>query len=307
MKKLSFRFLYVVIAVLIGGSHVYAQNKLSKEVDSQLIFFEKKSDTHFLKEDYDILKQRISFFYSQNKLSLDDNVNFNRRLYAAYMSKFLNRSFKEVNGTEWNTDTLKFIRREIERLISEGKRDGLYEDNSISDQKINVFKKIFNDYDKINKFIASTKKISYDKFSVNDTFPFAEVQKILKNRDKFLNKKSYPYTTKCQRLNEALNSVTKNLFNSHVKYLDRKLDKLSECYKATQTTADGVDSALYASQLVYRELYYDMMKNQLQVLKKKTKQDSYIYKGCEVKKEYDRLMKKLGDQNDRAYEYFEAK
>lgn len=307
MKTLSFRLLYIVIAILIGGNHLCAQSQFSKNVESQLSSFENKSDARFLNDDYDILKQRISYFYSQNKLSLDDNLNFNRRLYAAYMSKFLNRSFKEVNGSEWNIDTLKFIRKEIEKLTSEGRRDGLYEDNSISGNKIKNLKKIFSDYDKVNRFIASTKKFSYDEFSVNDTFPIVEIQKVMKNRDKFLNKNSYPYTTKCQRLNDELNSVTKTLFNAHVKYLDSKLEKLSECYKETQTTAAGVDSALYASQPVYRELYYDVMKVQLQVLKKKTNQDSYIYRGCDVIKEYGRLIKKLDDQNDKAYEYFESK
>ena len=308
MIKLNFRIIFIVIVFFIGGNHICAQNQFFQKIDSDLSSFEKKSDIFFLKDDYDILKQRISFFYSQKKIELAESQNLKRRLYASYVSKFLSRSFREFNGTVWNVDTLNFIRKEVTRVRSEGKSEQIFEDKSESGKKMDLINKIFKDYDKINWFVASSKKFFHSSnYALTDSFPNSKVEKILSDRDGYLKSGKYPYTSKCARLNDDLKSVTKALFSAHVKYLNNKLAHLSECYKETETDSTGVVIERYSSQPIYREQYYEVMKQQLRSLKQTTSKGEFLYKGCDVLKEYNRLLKKLDDQNGKAYEYYESK
>ena len=250
------------------------------------------------KDLYGDIKYYIEDDFSRNKLGAtqleNDQMRNNLliRLYATYADKFLNQAFSVFKGSAWEIDKLSFIRNENLSLQREGVQNGFLELNSNTDKKFNEIKIIFTEYDKVNIFINECKNISeFLDYEIATQFPISKVEVYIKGSKDYLKSIAESNMIKnCDRLRNDLITVPQVLFTSHVKYLDDKLNRWNGEYLKF-VNQGGFNK--------YRKNLFLPLKTELESI------NQNFYNEVSSIDEFNRLDKKLKDDSEAAYSYYQ--
>jgi hypothetical protein len=304
MKALKIS-LAVIVAVAIGagiffwiqnledkGTVKAPENQFTRKIEQEIDQLKAKPDTEFCYDFYKEVTYHINDFYKQKRFGNNQSENdqwkenLEKNLYSAYAEKFIAQAFVIFRGSEWKSEDLKFIRSEEKTL----RESNLLESGSPVAQKFKQIQIIFNKYNEITVFISSCKSFGYSGTTLSDRFPIADVKsKILRATTLRNNRLDNEFVNNCTRLHDGLKEIPQSLFRTHVSYLDSKITYWSEMYSN------------YNSQKEYKELLFDKLKAEVDILNDNT------YNVGNLRSEYNRLINKLNADSQRAYDYFSSK
>jgi hypothetical protein len=242
------------------------------------------------RECYVNIQMRINDNYQNKRLCeiLGDEASneksrhlLSESLYASYFKKFVELTDKVFNGSEWESDNLTFIGKEIDKLKRSPHFDGKdYQGNSV--KKINA---VLSKYREITIFIAACNKFSYSHYGLLDSFPDVS-DKVQKSRTYLANNLDNHYVNNCTRLKDGLKNIPKTLFDKHTYYLCTKIQTYGGKYTE------------YNSQPGYSDTIYTPLSKQISVLS----DDIYGVGYSTSSSGYEKLEKKLDDFNLKAFE-----
>jgi hypothetical protein len=274
-------------------------NEFTKIIDEEINALKTLKVVSFkdLKASYEDVKFDIDDYYGENRLGKNQTQNnqskerLSKNLYSIYVVKFINLANSVFRRSEWNPQDIAFIRNESRALKnSKFLQKGNGVDNQIT-QILNVLSK----YDEINKFISSCEKFSFSDYSLDSMYPISNAKAKISRVDSYKkNNLDNRFVNNCTRLHTKLNKVSKNLFITHVKYLNGKIDH----YKGWYKTKDPSGDLLYNSYGVYANDFYKKIKNEINGL------DNDLYQVNNFDSEYDNLIAKLNLENSNAKAFF---
>ncbi|MDR1792651.1 MAG: hypothetical protein LBR36_04320 [Bacteroidales bacterium] len=290
----------VGIAIMLSGLGKQKEislpkNQFTAKIEQEIEQLKAKPDNKFCQDFYKEVAYHINDFYKQNRFGTNQSENdqwkenFDKILYSTYAEKFINQTFVVLRGSAWNTDDLKFIQAEKNEL----KKSKLLVAGSPVDKSFSIIQTALNKYGEIVGFISQCKGYGYSGTVLSDRFPIAEVQsKISRAVTLRSNRLENEYVNNCARLHDELKICPKWLFDAHIKYLSNKIGNWSGLYSN------------YNSQKEYKELLYDKLKAEIDLL------DNSVYIDIGesvVDREYDQLKAKLDSDSRAAYNYFSNK
>lgn len=260
--------------------------RIRHEIDSLNNFPNNK----FSKELYKEIGYHIEDYHKDGRLG---NTPFNNNqmretltndLYTAYTNKFVKQVFHVFNGSQWEINDLNFIRSEYQTLRGSKFLKG----GSDIDKRFKETQNILSKYNEISNFITANKGFSYSGTGLSDRFPISDVEGRISKAKAYLNNNlGNQYVSKCTRLRAGLKSTPQSLFSAHVRYLDNKINEWSGMYSN------------FNSQRAYADNLYQPLKSEISTL------SNDIYAGSDIDGEYNRLMRKLDSDSQKAYNYFQ--
>jgi hypothetical protein len=271
------------------------ENQFTERIKQEIDSLGKLSDSKFCEDYHKEVAYHIDSYHKEQRLGNNESENrqwkenLSKDLYAAYAEKFIKQTFYVFEHSEWNISDLKFIHDETKTL----QKSPFLERTSLVGTRFTEIQQILKKYDEISGFISSCKGFSYSYFNLSDRFPVSEMERKISRAAEYRNNDlKNSYVKNCTRLHEGLKGVPKMLFKSHVQYLDTKFNQWTGKY-----------FLLYYSQKEYRDILYDNLKEEIDLL------ENSIYNIGEtvVDKEYDRLKDRLDTDSRNAYKYFSNK
>jgi hypothetical protein len=307
MKSIKISLAVIVVAVIgffavkslvnIDGTGEVgpSDNMFIKRIEQKIDSLGKLPDSKFCKEFYKEADYHINDYYKGNRFSdnQSDNKqwrdNLSKNLYSAYTGKFISQAFYVFGRDEWKVEDLQFIRSEYQTL----RQSPLLQPGSDVEKTFARIQQIFSTYDEIASFISSCKGFSYSSSTLSSSFPVAEVKGKISRAQSYLKSGlGNQYVKNCIRLRAGLIEIPQSLFSAQVRYLSNKIGKWSGQYSN------------YNSQKEYKELLYDKLKAEIDLLYNSV----YIDIGeSVVDREYDQLKAKLDSDSRAAYNYFSSK
>jgi len=266
-------------------------NQFTKIIDDEINALKTLKVVSFmdLKASYEDVKFDIDDYYGDNRLGKNQTENnqskerLSKNLYSIYVVKFINLANSVFRRSEWNPKDIAFIRIESKAL----KNSKFLQKGNGVDNQITQIQNVLNKFDEINKFISSCKGFSYSSNSFNSVFPIDLIkQKIQRAAIYKNNKLENSLVNNCSILHSQLNQTNNILFNTHIKYLNKKIDTYSGTYSA------------YNSHGEYAREFYLKLKGEINGL------DNDIYSVSNFDNEYDNLIEKLNEDNSNAKSYF---
>jgi len=265
------------------------KNQFTEMIEKQINDISKLPVNKFCKNKYDEVKFYIEDFYNKKRLGNNQPENnqwkerLSKNLYSVYADKFVKQTYNVFNNSAWNPKDLEFIKSECQLLrASQFLQRGNLVDNSFS-----RIQRILSKYDEINNFIASCKRFSYSDDSLTSTYPISNANlKIARVTSYKNNNLENSFVNNCVRLHSQLNETTKFLFNAHIRYLDKKIEKWSGMYSEYNSHGE------YASELYFK------IKSEINGL------DNDNYHVFTFDSEYNRLIDKLNLDNSNAKAFF---
>lgn len=265
-----------------------AKNQFTKRIEQEIDSLGKLSNSRFCNDFYKEVGYHIDSYYNESRLGktpLENDQwkeNLTKNLYSAYADKFIHQAFYVFNGSEWETDNLKFIRSEYQAL----RKSRLLERDSPVDKKFTEIQTIFSKYDEIAGFISTCKGFNYSATSLAARFPVSDVQDKISQAVTFRrNRLENEYVNHCTRLHDGLKDIPQSLFRAHIRYLDDKINEWSGLYPNFNSQSD------YANNL------YRPLKDEIEAL------DNDIYNAANFDREYKRLSDKWSADFTKAYNY----
>ena len=293
----------IIVAAVMGYYNITVVPPIEIEIDQSIKIIEDKIDTlkkmpesSFCKKFHDEIKYYIDDDYTNNKLgktqSENDQLqkNLSSNLYVAYTDKFIKQAFYVFIDSQWDEIKLNFIRTEYQALQKDGNQSGMLEKNTETDEKLNEIKNIIEKYDEITNFTNSCKAFSFEEYeNIESTFPISTIESDITRSVAYLNNNlENNYVNICERLKTSLRDVPMILFESHVKYLDSKINHSIGKY---------ID---YKLQREYSKYIYTPLSNEIEQL------DNSIYNidMDSFYAEYNKLKDKLKLEGEKAYVKF---
>ena len=285
-------FMYVKESEIIQDPVQNNGEEINKKIDS----LKRMPESSFCKKFHDEIKYYIDDDYTNNKLGKTQSENdqlqkdLSSNLYVAYTDKFIKQAFYVFIDSQWDEIKLNFIRTEYQALQKDGNQSGMLEKNSETDEKLNEIKNIIAKYDEITNFINSCKAFSFPgSENIESTFPISTIESDITRSVAYLNNNlENNYVNICERLKTSLRDVPMILFESHVKYLDSKINHSIGKYIDYQLQRD------------YSKDIYTPLSNEIDQLNNSIYNidlDSFYA-------EYKKLDIKLKNEGTAAYNYF---
>ena len=279
MKTVKITLAVIVVAAIIAAAvmgyyKITVVPPIEIEKDQSIKIIKDKIDTlkkmpesSFCKKFHDEIKYYIDDDYTNNKLGKTQSENdqmqkdLSSNLYVAYTDKFIKQAFYVFIDSQWDEIKLNFIRTEYQALQKDGNQSGMLEKNSETDEKLNEIKNIIAKYDEITNFINSCKAFSFPEYeNIESTFPISTIESDITRSVAYLNNNlENNYVNICERLKTSLRDVPMILFESHVKYLDSKInhsigkyidyqlqrDYSKDIYTPLSNEIDQLDNSIY--------------------------------------------------------------
>jgi hypothetical protein len=280
--------------VKIGGVDEVTppKNQFIERIEREIDLLRERSDSEFCGEFHEEVGYHIEDGYKDGRFGESQLENdqwkdiLSKRLYTAYADKFINQAFYVFRGSDWEIESLEFIRSEYRTL----RQSKLLEKGSSVDKKLTEIQTICNKYDEIVDFISASKRFSYLASGLSERFPISTVEKkIALAKDYLKQKLNNEYLNHCTRLHSGLREIPQALFRAHVRYLDNKITQWSGRYSS------------YNSQSDYANNLYQPLKSEIDLL------DNGTYNAANFNAEYNRLTDKLNADSQKAYSHFSNK
>lgn len=265
-----------------------SQNQFTAKIEQKIDSLKMKPDNKFCANYYNEIAFEINEFYrldrfGKNQLENDQwKENLEKDLYAAYVEKFIKQAITVFRGSDWTSENLKFIQTEKNKL----KKSKLLVIGSPVDKDFTIIQTSLDKYNEIVSFISSCKDFSFTETDLSARFPIDVIQsKISRAESLIQNHLENEFVNNCIRLHDGLKGIPESLFRAHVSYLDNKINNWSGMYLN------------YNSQSDYSNSLYKPLKAEIETL------DNDIYNVSNFDSEYERLLKKWSDDNNKAYNY----
>lgn len=163
----------------------------------------------------------------ENKL-LGENVSdnnrwaeiLNKRLHAAYSSKFICQAWYVFKGNAWKVEDIKTIGSQTDKLI----KSQYLEKGTATYDSLTQIQNILKEYNALTSFIGSCQRYSFTDDNLNSYFP--DMSERINRSKKTL---SYPVRN-CSRIVEELGNIPSMLFMKHRVYLLDKINKYGPTY-----------------------------------------------------------------------------
>ena len=309
MKTVKITLAVIVVAAIIAavirgcmslgesGKVQLPQNTRTIAIEQKIDLLKKMPNSSFCDSLHKVIKYYIDDDYSQKKLGNTQSENdqwqknLSSNLYAAYTDKFIQQAFYVFKGSEWEVQKINFIRTEYQALQKDGNQSGMLEKNSETDEKLNEIKNIIAKYDEITNFINSCKAFSFAEYeNIESTFLISTIESDITRSVAYLNNNlENNYVNICERLKTSLRDVPMILFESHVKYLDSKINHSIGKYIDYQLQRD------------YSKYIYTPLSNEIEQLYNSN--SIYNIDMDSFYAEYNKLNDKLKLEGEKAYEY----
>lgn len=264
-------------------------NPLAQKIEQEIKSLSNLPENKFCNVKYNEVKYYIDDYYKSQLLGKNKYENnqwkeiLSKNLYSVYSSKFIKQSYYVFNKSEWNIQSIAFIRSECITL----RKSEFLEKGSPIDNSYSKIQLILSKYDEINNFVASCKGFSYSDYSLNSTYPLLNIkQKIARVAVYKKNKLENDFVNNCVRIHNQLNEIQQSLFNSHYKYLLNKFRNWQELYSQ------------YNSFNEYRSILFMPLKRELDLM------DNTIYHASDFKNKHDNLEDILQTDSRNAYNHF---
>lgn len=238
------------------------------KLDSILIDSLKKMPVNkFCKQYYLEIQSTIADHFKDSDLGLtyykdggiwksgkDDNLNKQwndilcKNLFSAYAPKFVEQAMYVFSRSEWNIKDLEFIRSEVQLL-----RQSKYLGTTGLITSFDSINTILMKYYEINAFVNDCKMFKCPDSELNISFPDVSVR-VIKSRQYISNNLDNSYVNNCTRLKEEVQGIPEILFEKHVDYLTKIINKHGPRYK------EFPDQASYSNSI------YSPLKNQCEGL-----------------------------------------
>ncbi|MDR1581732.1 MAG: hypothetical protein LBS55_00470 [Prevotellaceae bacterium] len=300
MKALKISLAVIVVAAIaagvymwIGGANPLAplnpdENQFIKRIEQEIEQLKQKPENRFCQDFYREIAYHIDDYYRSNRFGNNQSENnqwkdiFSKKLYSAYVEKFITQAFYVFRGAEWKQESLQFIRSEYQEL----RRSRLLERGSPVDRKFTEIQTVFSKYDEITGFISTCNGFSYSSENLADQFPIVNVKSKISRATTYLkNRLENEYVNHCTRLHDGLQKIPQVLFSEHVRYLDSKINQWSDLYPNYNSHSDYVNNL------------YKLLSKEIRVL------DNDIYNVPNFDHEYQRLSNKWSADNQKAYNH----
>jgi hypothetical protein len=264
-------------------------NPFTQKIEQEIKSLGNLPENKFCNVKYNEVKYYIDDYYKSQLLGKNKYENnqwkeiLSKNLYSVYSSKFIKQSYYVFNNSEWNIQSIAFIRSECITL----RKSEFLEKGSPIDNSYSKIQLILSKYDEINNFVASCKGFSYSDYSLNSTYPLLNIkQKIARVALYKKNKLENDFVNNCVRIHNQLNEIQQSLFNSHYKYLLNKFRNWQELYSQ------------YNSFNEYRSILFMPLKRELDLM------DNTIYLASDFKNKHDNLEDILQTDSRNAYNHF---
>lgn len=264
-------------------------NPFTQKIEQEIKSLSNLPENKFCNVKYNEVKYYIDDYYKSQLLGKNKYENnqwkeiLSKNLYSVYSSKFIKQSYYVFNKSEWNIQSIAFIRSECITL----RKSEFLEKGSPIDNSYSKIQLILSKYDEINNFVASCKGFSYSDYSLNSTYPLLNIkQKIARVAVYKKNKLENDFVNNCVRIHNQLNEIQQSLFNSHYKYLLNKFRNWQELYSQ------------YNSFNEYRSILFMPLKRELDLM------DNAIYHASDFKNKHDNLEDILQTDSRNAYNHF---
>lgn len=300
MKVLKISLSVIVIAAIGAGVFFWMQdntppqktqapeNQFTEKIKQEIKQLRGKPDNVFCNEFYSIILFHINEFYKQKSFGKNqlENIQWKEdlesNLYVAYAEKFIKQSNTVFEGSAWKNEDLRFIQAE-KNVLQESKLllvgSPVYKD--LSNIQIAL-----NKYNEIVSFIASCEGFGYSQTDLSAQFPVTDVQnRVIRSKVLLNNRLENRLVNNCARLYIKLKEIPQVLFKKHILYLDKKINNWLGFFSN------------YNSYKEYTNIQYKPIKAEIETL------DNNTYNVYNFDSEYSNLLKKLNDDNNKAFHF----
>lgn len=304
MKVVKISLAFIVVAAIGAGIFLWIQstkdpakvkapeNQFTRKIEQEIELLKAKPDTKFCKDFYKEVEYYINDFHKQSRFGKNEiennqwKENLESNLFFAYIEKFIKQVKTVFCSSEWQPNDIKFIQSEKNEL----KKSKFLLVGSPLDKEFTSIQTVLNKYNEIVSFILSCKGLVCSGTALSDHFPITDMKSKISRASSLLSSHlENEFANNCSRLHNDLKEIPQILFRAHVRYLDNKISNWSGMYSN------------YASQSDYANIFYKPLKAQVDEL------DNDIYNVSNFDSEYNRLIKKLDSDSQRAYNYFSNK
>jgi hypothetical protein len=270
-----------------------SNNTQIAEIDAKIKKLGNLSNDKFSKETHEEIKYLISEYHKNKLLGKDTYQNdqwkqlLSKDLYFIYTDKFISQAYFVLNGTEWKTDNLNFIRKETNSLRS----SVFIEKNSSLDNSLVKIQQIQSKYDEINNFIKSSRGFYYSDYTLKSRFPFSDLKSEISKVEIYKSKQQGEYLKNCKRLQNDLDDLKKKLINSYLIYLENKIGQWVGKYKQYD----------FNSFNEYQTIIYNPLRQELSDFEEKCRGNNFSFDS----NSYSVLLSNLNKDRTEAYKFID--
>lgn len=206
------------------------ENKYVADIEKKIEILRNKPESEFCVDYYEEVVNNINYCYEQRRFDKKDkNHNASiaererQRLFTAYISLFVKQSYYVFNGSEWNVDKIKAIKK----MTADMKKSKFMERGADADLSLDSINFILKKYDVVTSFYYKCYNFGYKYYALDSLYPVKTVQYMLeKAKDYETNGFGNEYVNNCKRLKQQISEVPQIMFKKHYKYYNNKIDSL---------------------------------------------------------------------------------
>ncbi len=198
--------------IAIGAVDQYAEAIL--ESVSQFAKLDSDNESEYDDKLYALTKLKIDVFLYENRITTqtgDDSID---KLFAAYVPRFLKRSFDAFKQRTWRSDDHKYMLSVAAKLKKVKHSDNTMALTQKDQESINLMEDIISDYN--------------DAWRISSQVVFSGVENAKKVIQEASAYTSDEYLKNCAELVSALNRVKPAIAQSHYEYVQEQVDRLKE-------------------------------------------------------------------------------
>lgn len=241
-------------------------NAFINKIEQEIKILSTLPENKFCNAKYNEVKFYIDDYYKSLLLGKNKYENnkwkeiLSKKLYSVYSSQFIKQSYYVFNKSEWNIQSISFIRSECNKL----RKSEFLEKGSPIDGSYSKIQLILSKYDEINNFINVCNGFSYSDYGLDSSFPVNNVKEKISKAAAYKKNKLFDiYVNNCSRLHAELNKIQVNLLIKHFNYLKNKFElKIENNYNK--------EYKQYKSFNIYRSLFNIPAMSELSLMDKKT-------------------------------------
>lgn len=233
---------------------IIIENKYVADIEAMIEKLINKPASEFCVDYYEEIANKIDYCCERKHFDKKDekhNASIaereRQRLFTAYISLFVKQSYYVFNGSEWNVNKIKAIKK----MTADMKKSKFMERGADADLRLDSINYILKKYDAATSFYYRCSNFSYNYYVLDSLYPVNSVQYMLnKANDYETNGFGNDYVNNCKRLKQQIDEIPQILFKKHYKYYNNKIDSL--CTKFAD----------YDDLRHYKDNLFDPMKSQ---------------------------------------------